>query len=112
MLACFCITQKRGFLAEAVTEYLSQLGHTETCTAAKTLEEMGAVFSLDGVGRSAVSVDEEKLMKINKKHFKRRLEEQSSCREMSRELAECVKTTIRYGVTCTCEEEYGKGILC
>ena len=90
--------QERGFLREAVAEFLSELGwtrHDDRSTGIQSLEELAQGFSLGGLNRNAVSVDEERLLWINKKHFIKRLQNSSSCTDLARQLAEYVKTTLR-----------------
>lgn len=83
-----------------MTEYLSQLhnGQSEYDDGdfgRETLEELAHGFSLSRINRNPVTVDEEKLTWINKKHFLRRLQKPSLCADLARELAECVKTTLK-----------------
>ena len=40
-------------------------------------------------------MDEDKLLWINKKHFRWLLQDGAFCRELAAKLAECVKTTLR-----------------
>jgi glutamyl-tRNA synthetase len=107
--------RERGFLGEAVAEFLSELGWSQrddSRTGTQSLEELALGFSLEGLNRNAVSVDEEKLMWINKKHFRRRLQGPSSCNDLARQLAESVQTTLRLPVDSnTLRPEYLNQVL-
>lgn len=81
-----------------MAEFLSQLGwrgSDDGSAGRDTLEELAQGFSLDEINRNPVSVDVEKLMWMNKKHFRRRLQSPSLRADLARELADCVKTTLK-----------------
>lgn len=85
-------------MKEAVTEFLSQLHSGQSNDrgfGSETLEELARGFSLSGINRNPVTVDEEKLMWINKKYLSRRLQKPSLCADLAKELAECVKTSLK-----------------
>ena len=119
------IHQERGFLSEAVAEFLCQLGWSREeggeggggggggggeeerergeeegegggGGGGESLEELASQFSLSRVSRSPARVDEGKLMWINKKHYRRRLHDPASSAELAKDLAERVNTTLRY----------------
>ena len=80
-----------------MAEFLCQLGWSGGGEReGRSLEEMAANFSLSGIGRSPATVDEGKLMWMNKKHFRRHLHDPVSAAVLARKLAECVKTTLTW----------------
>lgn len=92
--------QERGFLPEAVTVFLSQLGWSSGRDGsfqdmAHSLEDMASRFSLEGLNKSPVSVDEQKLLWINKHHFRNRLQNPSQCEELARQLQEQLRTSLQ-----------------
>ncbi|CAI8023907.1 Glutamate--tRNA ligase [Geodia barretti] len=91
--------QERGFLAEAVAEFLCRLGWSGGGEReGRSLEELAANFSLSGISRSPATVDEGKLMSTNKRHFRRHLHDPESAAVLARKLAECVKTTLTWAI--------------
>ena len=85
-----------GWSGRSSDEGRSSTDHDEgrSNTDHDTLAELARAFSLDGLNRHAVSVDEEKLMWINKKHFRGRLQSPPLCEGLARQLRECVKDTL------------------
>ena len=84
-----------------MTEFLSLLGWSgrsgdegRSSIDHDTLAELARAFSLNGLNRHAISVDEEKLMWINKKHFRGKLQSPPLCEGLARQLRECVKDTL------------------
>ncbi len=60
-----------GFLADAFVNYLARLGWSHGDQEIFTREELGALFSLDHVGKSAAVFDKEKLLWVNQEHIKK-----------------------------------------
>ena len=82
-------------MPEAVINFLALLGWTPSHTHSSqgqilTLDELSRLFSLSAIGRSLLTVDEDKLRWINKQHFARKLEGGASRRELVARLRDCL----------------------
>ena len=62
--------RRRGFLSEAIVNFLARLGWSHGDQELFNRDELVRLFSLDSVNKSAAIFDEEKLHWLNQKHMK------------------------------------------
>lgn len=90
--------KERGFQPEAIVNFLALLGwHHEASQFATeenkmkggeiySMDELIRMFSLHGIKRTSVIVDESKLLWMNKHYFKQRLNQESYLSELAMDL--------------------------
>ncbi|XP_064386947.1 glutamate--tRNA ligase-like isoform X2 [Halichondria panicea] len=84
--------QERGFLPEAVLNFVALLGWSPPTTELLTLDDMIQLFSLKDLNKKGSMVDENKLLWLNKQHFKRKLENREELVALVDQLQQCVKS--------------------
>lgn len=62
--------RRRGFLSEAIVNFLARLGWSHGDQEIFTRDELIELFSLENVGSSAAIFEEEKLLWLNQQHMK------------------------------------------
>ena len=70
---------------------LSGAGEDDQTKTPSSLEDLASTFSLERITKKAVSVDEQKLVWINKQHFKWKVQNPSECEELARQLQDELK---------------------
>lgn len=81
-----------GYLPEAVCNYLLRLGWSHGDTEIFSMEEAGAVFSLDAIGKSPARLDFDKLSAING-HYIRTIDEDRIGKLVKAEIAKLTPLT-------------------
>ena len=76
------------FLAHLGLSGAGEEDHTKT---PHSMREMASSFSLERITKKAVSVDVQKLVWINKQHFKRKVQNPPECEELARQLQDELK---------------------
>lgn len=86
-----CI-QERGFLPEAVLNFVALLGWSPPPPTDQplTLDHMTQLFSLTHLNKSGATVDENKLLWMNKQHFKKKLKNRDELHTMADQLKQAV----------------------
>ena len=79
--------QERGFLPETVVNFIALLGWSPgSGQEVFTMEELVRLFSLEGVTKRAMIVEEEKLLWTNKQHFRQKLKRSAERQQLARQL--------------------------
>ena len=88
----FSSYQEKGFLPEALVNFLALLGWSpKNCQEFFTMEDLIQSFTIEGVTKRGVAVDEAKLEWMNGLHFKKKCQDKAGREELVIRLQKCLK---------------------
>ncbi len=85
--------QAKGYLPDAMVNFLALLGWSpRTDKEFFSMEELTEAFSLEGISKNSVTVDEDKLMWMNKQHWKACVQQPARLRQLAMDLQDILTT--------------------
>ncbi|KAL5486667.1 hypothetical protein EMCRGX_G019178 [Ephydatia muelleri] len=104
--------RERGFLPEALVNFLALLGWSpKSGQEYFTMDELVQSFSLEGVSKRGVAVDEAKLEWMNGLHFKKKCQSERGRQELVQGLQKCLKESGCHVESRTTSDSYLEQVL-